>query len=106
MVAQILKGQLIDSKQQLTLCWLTCGLNLPHLAVNQPKCPFHNNHNDGAMNFMHKNEEVRALKAECGSLECVDVLTRKQSLCDVRWLSLAVIQAPGAVAAMAAAPPP
>jgi hypothetical protein len=29
------------------------------LPVNQPKCPFHNNHNDGRMNFMHKAEEVR-----------------------------------------------
>jgi hypothetical protein len=29
------------------------------LPVNQPKCPFHNNHEQGAMNFMHKSEEVR-----------------------------------------------
>eukprot|EP00879_Flechtneria_rotunda_P012505 GHRR01013057.1.p2 GENE.GHRR01013057.1~~GHRR01013057.1.p2 ORF type:complete len:156 (+),score=62.26 GHRR01013057.1:398-865(+) len=28
------------------------------LPINQPKCPFHNNHIDGAMNFMHRNEEV------------------------------------------------
>jgi catalase len=34
------------------------GVNYQMLPVNQPKCPFHNNHNDGAMNFMHKNEEV------------------------------------------------
>ena len=35
------------------------GVNYQMLPVNQPKCPFHNNHNDGAMNFMHKSEEVR-----------------------------------------------
>lgn len=37
------------------------GVNYQMLPVNQPKCPFHNNHFDGQMNFMHKNEEVRTL---------------------------------------------
>jgi len=35
------------------------GVNYQMLPVNQPKCPFHNNHIDGQMNFMHRNEEVR-----------------------------------------------
>lgn len=34
------------------------GVNYQMLPVNQPKCPFHNNHIDGQMNFMHRNEEV------------------------------------------------
>lgn len=34
------------------------GVNYQMLPINQPKCPFHNNHFDGQMNFMHKNEEV------------------------------------------------
>jgi catalase len=34
------------------------GINYEMLPINQPKCPFHNNHNDGQLNFMHKNEEV------------------------------------------------
>jgi len=28
------------------------------LPVNAPKCPHHNNHYDGFMNFMHRDEEV------------------------------------------------
>jgi catalase len=35
------------------------GVNYQMLPINQPKCPLHNNHFDGQMNFMHKNEEVR-----------------------------------------------
>lgn len=35
------------------------GVNYQMLPVNQPKCPFHNNHIDGSMNFMHRSEEVR-----------------------------------------------
>jgi catalase len=34
------------------------GINYAMLPINQPKCPYHNNHNDGQLNFMHKNEEV------------------------------------------------
>eukprot|EP00775_Hariotina_reticulata_P002758 gene2758-3052_t len=34
------------------------GVNYQMLPINQPKCPFHNNHFDGQMNFMHKSEEV------------------------------------------------
>lgn len=34
------------------------GVNYQMLPVNQPKCPFHNNHHDGHMNFMHRSEEV------------------------------------------------
>jgi len=34
------------------------GPNYLMLPVNAPKCPFHNNHHDGAMNFMRRTEEV------------------------------------------------
>ncbi|KAL0366488.1 UNVERIFIED_CONTAM: Catalase isozyme 3 [Sesamum radiatum] len=34
------------------------GPNYLQLPVNAPKCPHHNNHHDGAMNFMHRDEEV------------------------------------------------
>lgn len=34
------------------------GPNHLMLPVNAPKCPHHNNHHDGAMNFMHRDEEV------------------------------------------------
>jgi catalase len=34
------------------------GVNYQMLPINQPMCPYHNNHNDGAMNFMHNKEEV------------------------------------------------
>ncbi|KAG0460569.1 hypothetical protein HPP92_020866 [Vanilla planifolia] len=34
------------------------GPNYLMLPVNAPKCPFRNNHYDGAMNFMHRDQEV------------------------------------------------
>lgn len=34
------------------------GPNYMQLPVNAPKCAHHNNHRDGAMNFMHRDEEV------------------------------------------------
>lgn len=34
------------------------GGNYQMLPINQPKCPFHNNHTDGNMNFRHTDEEV------------------------------------------------
>ncbi|KAJ1277525.1 hypothetical protein BS78_04G011100 [Paspalum vaginatum] len=34
------------------------GPNYLMLPVNAPKCAHHNNHYDGAMNFMHRDEEV------------------------------------------------
>ncbi|XP_047261191.1 catalase-like [Capsicum annuum] len=34
------------------------GLNYMQLLVNAPKCAHQNNHRDGAMNFMHRDEEV------------------------------------------------
>ncbi|XP_058098536.1 catalase isozyme 1-like [Magnolia sinica] len=34
------------------------GPNYLMLPVNAPKCGYHNNHYDGAMNFMHRDEEV------------------------------------------------
>ena len=35
------------------------GPNYLLLPVNAPKCPHHNNHHDGFMNFMHRDEEAR-----------------------------------------------
>ena len=37
------------------------GPNYLQLPVNAPKCAFHNNHHDGSMNFMHRDEEVLSL---------------------------------------------
>ena len=37
------------------------GPNYLLLPVNAPKCPHHNNHHDGFMNFMHRDEEVGCL---------------------------------------------
>jgi catalase len=34
------------------------GGNYLMLPVNAPRCPFHNNHFDGAMNFMHRSSQV------------------------------------------------
>ncbi|KAL8491497.1 hypothetical protein ACS0TY_023203 [Phlomoides rotata] len=34
------------------------GVNYLQLPVNAPKCAHHNNHHDGKMNFMHRDEEV------------------------------------------------
>eukprot|EP01025_Chloroclados_australasicus_P005944 TRINITY_DN1194_c0_g1_i4.p1 TRINITY_DN1194_c0_g1~~TRINITY_DN1194_c0_g1_i4.p1 ORF type:complete len:559 (-),score=38.84 TRINITY_DN1194_c0_g1_i4:382-1917(-) len=34
------------------------GPNYLMLPANAPKCPFHNNHHDGVMNFMKREEEV------------------------------------------------
>ncbi|MBL2068947.1 catalase, partial [Klebsiella pneumoniae] len=34
------------------------GVNYLQLPVNAPKCAHHNNHYDGKMNFMHRDEEV------------------------------------------------
>ena len=34
------------------------GPNYLLLPVNAPRCAHHNNHHDGAMNFMHRDEEV------------------------------------------------
>lgn len=34
------------------------GVNYQMLPVNIPVCPFHNNHNDGAMNYIIKDEEA------------------------------------------------
>jgi catalase len=39
------------------------GVNYQLLPANIPKCPFHNNHHDGAMNFTVRDEEVRTCNA-------------------------------------------
>ena len=34
------------------------GPNYMQIPVNAPKCPNYNNHRDGSMNFVHRDEEV------------------------------------------------
>ena len=34
------------------------GVNYLTLPINEPKCPFHQNANEGAMQFVDKDEEV------------------------------------------------
>jgi catalase len=34
------------------------GPNYLLLPANAPKCPHHDNHHDGFMNFLHRDEEV------------------------------------------------
>lgn len=34
------------------------GVNYQLLYINAPRCPFHNNHQDGLMNVTERNEEV------------------------------------------------
>lgn len=39
------------------------------LPINQPRCPFHFGQEDGAQNWMHRDEEVRYKDVElCGCL--------------------------------------
>ena len=45
------------------------GPNYLLLPVNAPKCPHHNNHHDGFMNFMHRDEEVGL---PCLHLSCLN----------------------------------
>ena len=49
------------------------GPNYLLLPVNAPKCPHHNNHHDGFMNFMHRDEEV--------GLPCLHPLAKIQAVC-------------------------
>lgn len=37
------------------------GPNYLQLPANAPKCAHHNNHHEGFMNFMHRDEEVHSL---------------------------------------------
>lgn len=41
------------------------GPNYLLLPVNAPKCPHHNNHHEGFMNFMHRDEEVNYFPSRC-----------------------------------------
>ena len=41
------------------------GPNYLQLPWNAPKCPHHNNHHEGLMNFMHRDEEVRPRLGIC-----------------------------------------
>ena len=40
------------------------GPNYLMLPVNAPKCAFHNNHHEGFMNFMHRDEEVGLVQGD------------------------------------------
>lgn len=42
------------------------GVNYQLLYINAPRCPFHNNHQDGLMNVTERNEEVRPLVHQLG----------------------------------------
>ena len=54
------------------------GPNYLLLPVNAPKCPHHNNHHDGFMNFMHRDEEVSLHRLPCSGIASPD-----QPLCHV-----------------------
>lgn len=41
------------------------GPNYLLLPVNAPRCPHHNNHHEGFMNFMHRDEEVGGVWTMC-----------------------------------------
>ncbi|MDK0835643.1 hypothetical protein P5E39_16465, partial [Clostridium perfringens] len=43
------------------------------LPVNAPKCAHHNNHYDGLMNFMHRDEEVDYFPSRHAPLRHADV---------------------------------
>lgn len=47
------------------------GPNYLMLPVNAPKCAHHNNHHEGFMNFMHRDEEVFYCIAVCSILKCI-----------------------------------
>ena len=40
-----------------------------------PKCPFHNNHMDGAMNFTIRDEEVRLAGSRCSGVLFIPVVS-------------------------------
>ncbi|XP_050215798.1 catalase isozyme 1-like [Mercurialis annua] len=44
------------------------GPNYLQLPVNAPRCAHHNNHHDGAMNFMHRDEEVNYFPSKFDSV--------------------------------------
>jgi catalase len=43
------------------------GPNYLQLPANAPKCAHHNNHHEGFMNFMHRDEEVHSLSLSLSS---------------------------------------
>lgn len=54
----LLWGTATDSRWLLPPSASRLGPNYLQLPANAPKCPYHNNHHDGLMNFMHRDEEV------------------------------------------------
>lgn len=43
------------------------GPNYLLLPVNAPRCPHHNNHHEGFMNFMHRDEEINYFPSRCAA---------------------------------------
>ena len=69
------------------------GPNYLLLPVNAPKCPHHNNHHDGFMNFMHRDEEVSAcITIYSGSVATWQkvVLCGPESALELDWLRCGV----------------
>ena len=72
------------------------GPNYLLLPVNAPKCPHHNNHHDGFMNFMHRDEEVGlpSLHLSClDSAVCWSSPPASQAVCTdkcANWSALSV----------------
>lgn len=46
------------------------GPNYLQIPVNAPQCAHHNNHHDGFMNFMHRDEEVNYFPSRWGGGGC------------------------------------
>lgn len=49
---------LLPAVQPMLTSYLTLQVNYQTLPINQPRCPFHVNNHDGAMNFVDRDEEV------------------------------------------------
>jgi len=67
------------------------GANYLQLPVNAPKCSHHNNHYDGLMNFMHRDEEVDYFPSRFDSVRPAEkfpippqVLTGKRDKCIIK----------------------
>lgn len=58
------------------------GANYLMLPVNAPKNAHHNNHHDGAMNFMHRDEEVSFLGTKGANLALPVELLQPWSTCN------------------------
>ncbi|XP_009149539.1 catalase-3 isoform X1 [Brassica rapa] len=48
------------------------GPNYLQLPVNAPKCAHHNNHHEGFMNFMHRDEEINYYPSKFDPVRCAE----------------------------------